>query len=127
MKQDIFLACMNCYSWKVRTTVERSPEHPQCPQCGARLIAALKPYEEEIYRTIRKKNKSKEEKDAITRLMRNANMVLSSGKKAIVVLSAKGVGPDQASRILWTNTDGEAMYREILKAERNYIKTHRFW
>lgn len=127
MKQDIILACMNCYGWKVRTTVERSPDSPQCSVCGARLIAALKPYEEEIYRTIRKKDKSKEERDAIARLMRNANMVLSSGKKAIIVLSAKGVGPDQASRILGTNTTGDAMYREILKAERNYIKTHRFW
>ncbi len=126
-KQEIFLACMNCYGWKVRTTVERAPDTPQCPRCKARLIAALKPYEEEIYRKVKRKDLSNEEKEAIIRLKRNANIVLSSGKKAIIILSAKGVGPDQASRILGTQTEGDAMYREILQAERNYIRTHRFW
>ena len=38
---------MNCRDWKSRTVVSRVPDHPQCPKCGARLIAALKPYEDE--------------------------------------------------------------------------------
>ena len=74
-----------------------------------------------------KKNKGTQEKEIERRLIRNANIVLSSGKKAVLVLAAKGVGPDTASRILATWTDGDALYREILKAERNFIRTHRFW
>ncbi|PKL55832.1 MAG: hypothetical protein CVV35_07800, partial [Methanomicrobiales archaeon HGW-Methanomicrobiales-6] len=61
------------------------------------------------------------------RFLRNANIVLSSGKKAVVALAAKGVGPDVASRVLATLSEGDAFYREILKAERNYVKTHRYW
>jgi ATP-dependent Lhr-like helicase len=53
--------------------------------------------------------------------------VLSSGKKAVIALSARGVGPENASRILATLADGDAFYREILKAERNFIQTHRYW
>ena len=34
--------------------------------------------------------------------MKNANIVLSSGKKAVIALAAKGVGPEQTSRILST-------------------------
>ncbi|HWQ65952.1 MAG TPA: DEAD/DEAH box helicase [Methanospirillum sp.] len=125
--QAVILACMNCRKWKVRTMVNRVPDNPTCGNCGARLIAALKPYEEEQYGMANKKIKTKEEKEIERRLIKNANIVLSSGKKAVLILSAKGVGPDTASRILATWTDGDALYREILKAERTFIKTHRFW
>jgi ATP-dependent Lhr-like helicase len=126
-QQEVVLACMNCRSWKSRTTVSRVPDSPVCPVCGARLIAALKPWEEELYMVANKKKKTEEERNTEIRLIRNANIVLSSGKSAIIALSARGVGPENASRIISTLTSGDAFYREILKAERNYIKTHRFW
>jgi ATP-dependent Lhr-like helicase len=126
-QDDVLLICMNCRDWKSRTVVSRIADHPQCPKCGARLIAALKPYEEETYATIRKTRKTSEERAVEQRLMKNANIVLSSGKKAITALSARGVGPEHASRILATLTEGDAFYREILKAERSFIQTHRYW
>jgi len=126
-KQEVLLVCMNCRKWKVRTIVDRVPDHPVCGHCQAKLIAALKPYEEEQYSTANKQNKNTQEKEIERRLIKNANIVLSSGKKAVTVLAAKGVGPDTASRILATWTEGDALYREILKAERNFIRTHRFW
>jgi ATP-dependent Lhr-like helicase len=118
---------MNCRNWKSRTVVSRVPEHPQCPKCGARLIAALKSYEEEAYAMAAKKKKNDEDRAIEQRLMKSANIVLSSGKKAVIALSARGVGPETASRILATLTDGDAFYREILKAERTFIQTHRYW
>jgi ATP-dependent Lhr-like helicase len=107
--------------------VSRIADHPQCPKCGARLIAALKPYEEELYAAVKKPRKTAEERAAVQRLLKNANIVLSSGKKAVIALSARGVGPENASRILGTLTEGDAFYREILKAERTFIQTHRYW
>jgi ATP-dependent Lhr-like helicase len=124
---DVVLCCMNCRDWKSRTVVSRVPDHPQCPKCSARLIAALKPWEEPLYAIANKKKKSDEERATELRLIKNANIVLSSGKKAVIALAARGVGPENASRILGTLADGDAFYREILKAERNYIQTHRFW
>jgi ATP-dependent Lhr-like helicase len=126
-QDDVLLACMNCRDWKSRTVVSRVDEHPQCPKCGARLIAALKPYEEEQYAIVKKPRKNAEERAIEQRLLKNANIVLSSGKKAIIALSARGVGPDTASRILGTLTEEDAFYREILKAERNFVQTHRYW
>jgi len=126
-QDEMVLACMNCRSWKSRTVVSRVPEHPQCPKCGARLIAALKSYEEEDYALAVKKKKNDDERAVEQRLIKNANIVLSSGKKAVIALSARGVGPDTASRILGTLTEGDAFYREILKAERTFIQTHRYW
>lgn len=126
-KEDVVLFCMHCRKWKSRTVVERVPDWPQCPLCNARLIAALKPWDEQFIPAMRKKKKSEEERAIEVRFIRNANIVLSSGKKAVIALAAKGVGPETASRILATLTEGESFYREILKAERNYVKTHRFW
>jgi ATP-dependent Lhr-like helicase len=126
-QDDVLLVCMNCRDWKSRTVVSRVPDHPKCPKCGARLIAALKPYEDELYAIIRKKTKTQEERMIDQRLLKNANIVLSSGRKAVVALSARGVGPENTSRILSTMAEGDDFYREIMKAERNFIQTHRYW
>ena len=91
-QDDVLLVCMNCRDWKSRTVVSRVPDHPQCPKCGARLIAALKPYEDELYTLIRKKSKTQEERVIDKRLLKNANIVLSSGKKAVIALSARVSG-----------------------------------
>ncbi|HJJ48006.1 MAG TPA: DEAD/DEAH box helicase [Methanocorpusculum sp.] len=126
-EQDIILACMHCKSWKTHTKTGRVTEQPVCPVCGARLIAVLKPYEEQAYAALRKKTLTTGEKEAAERMLRNANMVLSSGTKAIVALSGRGVGPEAAARILGTFAVGDNFYREILKAERKFVQTHRYW
>jgi ATP-dependent Lhr-like helicase len=126
-QDEVVLACMNCRDWKSRTVVSRVPDQPKCPKCGARLIAAIKPYEADTYAAVSKTKKTSEERAVEQRLLRNANIVLSSGKKAVIALSARGVGPENASRILATLADGDAFYREILRAERNFIQTHRYW
>ncbi len=126
-EQDVILACMHCRKWKSKTKVARVPDQPVCPVCGARLIAALKPYEEPMFAALKKKTLSTEEREAETRMMRNANMVLSSGKKAVAALAGRGVGPEAAARILNTFATGDNFYREILKAERKFVQTHRYW
>ena len=126
-EQDIILACMHCKKWKSRTKVGRIPDQPQCPVCGARLIAALKPYEEPMYAALHKAKKSTEEREAEARMLRNANMVLSSGKRAVIALAGRGVGPEAAARILNTFAKDDNFYREILKEERKFVQTHRFW
>lgn len=93
---DIILACMHCKSWKSKTKVGRAPDTPQCPVCGARLIAVLKPYDEKMYAAMKKAAKSTEEREAEAKMIRNANMVPSSGKQAIIALAGRGGGADFA-------------------------------
>jgi ATP-dependent Lhr-like helicase len=123
----VVLFCMHCKKWTSRTHVERVPDHPQCPLCSARLIAALKPWEEEQIGVIKKAKKSAEDRSVEARALRNANLVLSYGKPAVIALAARGVGPETAARVLGNSRDEDGMYREILKAERNYVLTRRFW
>lgn len=126
-QQEVILACMHCRKWKSRTTVSRVPDPLRCPLCGAGLVAVLKPWEESLIAIAKKKAQTDEERALAQRLLRNANIVLSGGKKAVTALAARGVGPENASRILSTLAEGDGFYHEIIRAERNYIRTRRFW
>ena len=83
-----------------------------------------------------KKDRTKEENKEAKRIHKNASLVLSYGKHAILALVGRGIGPDTAARILrrYVISDLEKseelqikFLRDILKAELNYARTRGFW
>jgi len=130
MNDRVILFCVSCKKWKSLRMVKNVPEVPECPICGSRMVAALKPWEEEEIKVVRKPEEAKnpEDRRRTKRVYRNANLVLTYGKAAAVTLASRGLGPETAARLMRNLRQDEIdFYRDILKAEREYARTKRFW
>lgn len=130
MNDRVILFCLTCKKWKSKRNVGSVPEQPECPLCSSKLIAALKPWEDEDIVILSKPENTKtaDEKARTKRVYRNANLVLSHGKKGVIALASRGLGPEAASRVIRkARVDEEGFYRDILRHERQYTLTRRFW
>ncbi|PNX53612.1 MAG: hypothetical protein BV458_03655, partial [Thermoplasmata archaeon M9B2D] len=132
---DITLVCTNChYSWN--SIVGRIAVQPACSRCGAIKIAVVRRYNKKFLSLLSKKHRTMEENREVRRLHKNASLVLSYGKFAVLALVGRGIGPDTAARILRRSNKLELVkseeqeikfLRDILQAELQYAKTRGFW
>ena len=59
---------------------------------------------------------------------RSAGLIQNYGKRAGIVLAARGVGPTTATRILRRHLGREDdLYLSVLRAERDFERTRMFW
>lgn len=106
-KKRFNLRCLYCKKWEGSGTPLTAPS--KCPNCGAKLIGVF--YE-------------RENKKAVNL---SANLFLSYGRKALLTMAGRGVGPETASRILSRAGNETELLKLILKAEKLYARTKRFW
>lgn len=128
----IRLLCVNCGDYNIVRTVRDVDSQPECPKCGSRLIAALRKYQTNALNIVKKKVKkrqlSEEELDAFNNIRRSADLVIVYGKKAVIALAGRGIGPQTAARILaMLHPNSEKFYKDILKAEKEFVRTKKYW
>jgi ATP-dependent Lhr-like helicase len=125
--ETMSLSCLNCQTqWRMKP--KDAPERISCPKCGGQMIAALLPYNREDIGLLKKQRPNEEETKEIRRMYKNASLVKEHGRKALVALAGRGIGPDTAARVLSSFYDSEDEFlRDILSAELTYARTKRFW
>jgi len=123
----LFASCMHCGS-QTRFRVGDAPKKFKCQICGGVMIAALKNYERDTVKLLKEEALSKQEKQDLLKMKKNANLVYDQGQRAVLVLAGRGIGPDTAGRILRTHhSDEDEFLRDILNAEILFAKNKRFW
>jgi ATP-dependent Lhr-like helicase len=124
----VLLLCCHCTEWTRTQEVGRVPDRPECPKCGSTRVAALNPWADEVVEAVRAREKTPEQEKMTRRAYRAANMVQTHGKKAVIALAARGVGPHNAAQILNKHRESEDdFYRDIIEKERQYARTKSFW
>ncbi|MFQ5837738.1 MAG: DEAD/DEAH box helicase [Thermoplasmata archaeon] len=125
--QQVVLLCLSCKASRSERVGELD-QKVSCPYCDSVMQAVLRPWERELSRLLRKEDLASEEKRALKRLYTKASLVMAHGRKAVMALVARGVGPDVAGRILRRyHREEKDFLRDVLEAEVNYARTKRFW
>jgi len=126
--------CMSCGEWTEEKKTRNLEEHPACEKCGSRLLGLLYSNQDggHVRGLLKKRQEGKElvEEDLkeLTHTRRTADLVLSYGRKAVVALEVRGVGPETASRILGKmHSKEDEFYMDLLKAKIQYLRTREFW
>lgn len=130
--QQVKLFCLNCMDWSKLTRVRRLSEKPKCDNCEGRLLALVPRRERGVVNALKKEREgndlTEDEKESVRRAKDTANIIITHGKKAIIAMAGRGIGPATASRILKMQYDEEKkFYQDILRFEREYARTHKFW
>ncbi|HJX23711.1 MAG TPA: DEAD/DEAH box helicase [Candidatus Bathyarchaeia archaeon] len=126
------LLCIYHGDWEGIRTVKSLLEKVKCPSCNSTLIAVTYNTDTELYKIVQKKLKRKiismEEEERWLKAWKSASLVQTYGKKAVIALAARGVGPTSAIRVLrQPYRTEENFYEHILRAERQYLATRMFW
>ncbi|MCL4340852.1 MAG: DEAD/DEAH box helicase [Candidatus Thermoplasmatota archaeon] len=122
MNEEVTLYCTSCGN--VRTQKIRDISRIKCPECGSSLVASLSPFEREMLYDQKNYDSARTRK----RISKNAHLIRERGMQAVIVLAARGIGPETASRLLEVSYSNEDdMIRSILTAEIEFAKNKRFW
>lgn len=126
-ESKILLTCVNCgHSRETRTGAV--PKRPECGSCASILLAPLGAHERDVARLVRKKNRTPDEETLVKRAVREAHLVATYGKRAVLALAGRGVGPETAARLLAHQREHETDFlRDVLAAEVQYARTRSFW
>jgi len=128
-RKKFFFVCTHCNKYIASFRVKTIPKNLKCPFCSAKTIGFGKKYKkDEILKLLNKKELNKDETKILEDLEKTAELFLNYGKDAVYVLAAYGIGPVVGGRILSKKCKTkEDLIFAIVKEERKFIRTRRFW
>jgi len=131
MGKRVKLLCMNCLS-TTRLKVGEVDESPKCWKCGAKVLASLRPADNQTEEALRKSREGARvtpaQRELVEKARLSADLVSEYGRRAVMTMAARGIGPQTAARILSKLQPNEDdLLRDIFSQEKLYVRTRRFW
>ncbi len=112
-EEECVLLCLNC-GCRIRVRV-KDVERIECVRCKSKMVACVNA----------RRNLDEIDKRELFKI---ANLVMCYGKRAVYALNTYGVGADTAAKILARPIrDDYEFFKELLEAEKRFIRTKRFW
>ncbi|MFP4591462.1 MAG: DEAD/DEAH box helicase [Halobacteriales archaeon] len=125
LETELRLVCLHCREYDATRRVGGLPDQPRCPRCESTRLAVVSPWADELVAALDDPEAPERDRE---RLYRSASLVQSHGRRAVVALAGRGVGPQTAARIINHHREDERDFvRDILEAEREYARTRSFW
>jgi len=126
------LFCLSCGGWEGDQKIVGMAERPSCPRCGSHLLAAFHHPSQYAKECVKKRLQNlpldEKEQRVLAEVRRNADIILSYGRKGVIALQVHGVGPQTAARTLAKmHYDDEAFYKDLLEAKIRYLQTKQYW
>jgi len=132
--RKVMLLCLSCAKWIAEKKIRNLPKYPTCEKCGARLLALVRFNQDAenlrqiLERRLEKKELTEEELKDLTYARHTADLILSYGRKAVIALEVRGVGPETAFRLLGKmHQEEDEFYMDLLKAKIQYLRTREYW
>ena len=130
----VMLLCLEKGDWTAEKRIRELPEKPVCEKCGSGLLAQLRHDQnpKDLATILNRRQKGEqlasEELKNLTYARRTADLILSYGRKALIALQVKGVGPETAFRILGKmHSNEDEFYMDLLRAKIQYLRTKPYW
>ena len=134
LARRVALLCLSCLKWSTQKRIRDLPENPACEECGAGLLACLRfdqdpeKLREILERRTKGEEVGEEDLEQLTHARRTADLILSHGKRALIALQVRGIGPETAFRILGKmHPKEDNFYMDLLKAKIQYLRTRPYW
>ncbi|MEM4655004.1 MAG: DEAD/DEAH box helicase [Thermosphaera sp.] len=131
LNRRVKLLCIRC-GFEIGGTVRElaKMESYVCPKCRTATLALVKTSGEEekkLVNKVRKGEKLTGEEQALQEdLAKRAIMLYRYGRTALLALSARGVGTQEAARILRRVGSGGDFLTEIYESEKKYLKAKKY-
>jgi len=130
--RSIDLLCFDCANLETEVAIGGLPEHPSCQNCGSMLLAPVFWSSGYVTSILRKKQAKQSlddnERKALTKARRSADLVIAYGRRAVVAQSVYGIGPQTASRVLSKmHESDDEFYKDLLEAKLQFITTRPYW
>lgn len=127
LRRRVDLRCFQCGAGGRRRIAEIEDDI-SCKSCDSRFMTIPSGAEERLVLELKTSGKEVHSRDVISRLKWKADLVAIYGKRAVMALSVRGVGPQTGSRILSRMHEDESEFiADLVRASGRYEATKQYW